>query len=97
MESVLISNDPRLSLSPFATADIKETWAYLSDFGDKVAEDFIRSIVRICGLISQNPAMGTDRSEIIVGLRLHPYKQLQHFLFFNQQSCPMQNDTERMG
>ena len=81
MGNALINDDSGLSFSPLATTDIKATWAYLADHGDDVAEDFIRSILRVCGLISQNPGMGRDRSEIIVDLRLFPYKNYNIFYF----------------
>ncbi len=81
MESSLISDDPNLSFTPFAIRDIKETWAYLSEHGDEIAANFIRSILRICGTLSQNPDMGSSLSDLIVDLRLYPFKNYNIFYF----------------
>ena len=79
--SEMDSNDPNLSFSPLAAIDIKETWAYLSEHGEDVAANFIRSIIKICKTISHNPVMGRERSDLIVQLRQVPYLKYNIFYF----------------
>jgi toxin ParE1/3/4 len=81
MLSESLRDTPDLSFSPLATTDIKQTWDYLSERGYEVAENFIRSIIEICGTIAQNPLIGRDRSDLIVRLRQFPYKNYNIFYF----------------
>ncbi len=81
MDSDLTVENTGLSFSPIATTDIKQTWTYLTERGENAAEKFIRSVVKICGTIAQNPLMGRDRSDMVVGLRQFPFKNYNIFYF----------------
>lgn len=75
------SKDPQLTFTPLAAIDIKGTWTYLSEHGEDVAAEFIRSVINICNTISKSPAIGRDRSDLILDLRQFPFKNYNIFYF----------------
>jgi toxin ParE1/3/4 len=76
-----LSKDPDLTFTPLATIDIKGTWTDLYEHGEGVAAEFIRSVIKICKTISKNPAIGRDRSDLIVDLLQFPFKNYNIFYF----------------
>lgn len=75
--------DKRLSarLSPYAAADLKEIWLYISDNSREIADKTIDVILQKCKFISSNPKIGRTRHDLIIDLRLFPYKNYNIFYF----------------
>ncbi len=68
------SDDVILKFSPPALTDIKGTWQYLSERGEEIAKKLIRTITEKCEFLSRNPKVGRERNDLIVNLRLFPFK-----------------------
>ena len=75
------NDDPILKFSPLALNDIKETWSYLSEQGESVAEQLIRAILEKCEFLSRNPKIGRERNDLIINLRLFPFRKYNIFYF----------------
>ena len=75
------NDNPSLKFSPLALSDIKSTWQYLSEKGEDIAKKLIREILDKCELLSRNPKIGREQNELIVGLRLFPYKNYNIIYF----------------
>lgn len=81
LEKTTENNNPTLQFSPFALADIKGTWQYLSEQGEDVAARIIRQIMDKCELLSRNPKIGRERNDLVIGLRLFPFKNYNIYYF----------------
>jgi len=75
------NDDPVLKFSPLALNDIKETWHYFSEQDETAAERLIRAILEKCEFLSRNPKIGRERNDLIVNLRLFPFKKYNIFYF----------------
>lgn len=75
------NNNPTLKFSPLALKDIKETWDYLVNQGESSAEKLIRSILEKCEVISRNPKIGRERNDLMIHLRLFPFKSYNIYYF----------------
>ncbi len=75
------NDDPNLKFAPLALSDIKETWQYLSEQGEETAKRVIREIIKKCELLSRNPKIGRERNDLIIDLRLFPYKNYNIYYF----------------
>ena len=76
-----INNEPKLRFSPRALTDIKSTWEYLSEQSENIAIKLIREISQKCKMLSENPKLGRERNDLIIGLRLFPFKNYNIFYF----------------
>ena len=68
-------------LSPYAAADLKEIWLYISDNSRNFADKTIEAILQKCKFIALNPKIGKTRHDLIIDLRLFPYKNYNIFYF----------------
>lgn len=75
------SSNPFLEFSPLALADIKETWEYLSERSEDAAKEVIRSIIKKCGVLSRNPKIGRERNDLMIHLRIFPFKNYNIYYF----------------
>ncbi|CAN5819106.1 hypothetical protein BH20ACI4_BH20ACI4_17690 [soil metagenome] len=75
------NDDPKLKFAPLALSDIKDTWQYISEQGEAAAERVIREIIKKCELLCRNPKIGRERNDLIIDLRLFPYKNYNIFYF----------------
>ncbi len=82
------SSYPTLQFTAFARSDIGETWQYLGEFGEGVAEKMIRQIIEKCEDLSRNPKIGRERNDLILNLRQFPFKNYNIFYF------PIENGVE---
>lgn len=78
------NEDPILKFSPHALKDIKETWDYHSEQGENFAERLIRSILEKCEFLSRNPKIGRERNDLVINLRLFPFKKYSIFYFLTE-------------
>ncbi len=82
------NNDPNLQFSPFALTDIKGNWEYLVEQGEAAAGRLIKEIIGKCKLLSRNPKIGRERSDLILNLRQFPFKKYNIYYF------PIENGVE---
>lgn len=82
------NDDPVLKFSPFALKDIKDNWQYLSEQSEEIAKTLIREIGEKCEFLSRHPKAGRERNDLIINLRLFPYKRYNIFYF------PFENGVE---
>ena len=82
------SDDAILKFSSLALTDIKGTWQYLSEQGEEIAKKLIRAITEKCEFLSRNPKVGRERNDLLVNLRLFPFKNYNIFYF------PIENGVE---
>jgi toxin ParE1/3/4 len=76
-----INSEPSLKFSTFAQIDIKSTWQYLSEQGEDVAIKLIKEISQKCKMLSENPKIGRERNDLVVGLRQFPHKRYNIYYF----------------
>lgn len=76
-----INEEPSLKFSTLAQIDIKSTWEYLSEQGEDIAIKLIKEISNKCKILSENPKIGRERNDLIVGLRQFPYKRYNIYYF----------------
>jgi toxin ParE1/3/4 len=79
-----INKSPHAKLSPYAAADLKEIWLYISDHSREVADKTIDTILQKCEFIALNPKIGRARHDLIIDLRLFPYKNYNVFYFITE-------------
>ncbi|MGI9055158.1 MAG: type II toxin-antitoxin system RelE/ParE family toxin [Pyrinomonadaceae bacterium] len=72
---------PSAKLSPFAADDLREIWLYISENSREFADRTIEMILQKCKFISSNPKIGRTRHDLIIDLRLFPYKNYNIFYF----------------
>jgi toxin ParE1/3/4 len=77
-------DDPKLKFSTFALIDIKGTWQYISEQNEDNAKKLIREISAKCKLLSINPRIGSERNDLIIGLRLFPHKRYNIYYFITE-------------
>jgi len=66
-----------------ARADLIGIWLQIADDSIERADDYIANLQAICELISEQPAMGVERSETANGVRSFP---LDNYLIYYEQS-----------
>ena len=72
---------PTVRFTESAEKDVDGVLAYtLATWGDAQAQAYIGGLYRILDLISDNPAAGRLRSELVPGLRSFPYRE--HLVFY---------------
>ena len=76
-----INDESKLRFSPRALTDIKSTWEYLSEQNEDIAIELIKEISQKCKILSENPKIGRERNDLIIGLRLFPFKNYNIFYF----------------
>jgi toxin ParE1/3/4 len=81
MPSKIISSYPTLQFTDLAKLDIGDTWQYLGEFGEDVAEKLIRQIIEKCEVLSRNPKLGRERNDLILKLRQFPCNKYNIFYF----------------
>ena len=72
---------PSYRLSKAAVNDIRQILDYsYNNFGEKVAEDYYLSLQKCLLMLSENPLIGQDSSELRAGYFRHPHKS--HRIFY---------------
>jgi toxin ParE1/3/4 len=79
---------PSLQFTTFAQTDIGDTWQYLGEFGEDIAEKLITEIIEKCLILSRNTKIGRERNDLIVNLRQFAFKNYNIFYF------PTENGVE---
>lgn len=79
---------PVIKFSTLALSDIKGTWQYLAEQNEDAAAKLIRTITEKCTVLSKNPKVGRERNDLMLGLRLFPFKNYNIFYF------PIENGIE---
>jgi toxin ParE1/3/4 len=60
----------RVVWSPEAEQDLLDIWAYLArEASTRVADEQLRSIDRVCDMLSEAPLLGRSRDELLPGIR----------------------------
>lgn len=70
---------PRLLIRPEAENDLDEIWWYIAQDSPNNADKFLDRIQGSCLSLADFPQIGTNRDEIISGLRSQP---VGHYLIF---------------
>lgn len=76
-----INKQPYAKLSPFAKEDLREIWRYISEDSKEFADKTIDSILKKCEFISLNPKIGKACYDLIIDLRLFPFKNYNIYYF----------------
>jgi toxin ParE1/3/4 len=76
-----INKQPHAKLSPQAKFDLKEVWLYISEDSREFADKAIDSILNKCEFLALNPKIGKTRYDLILELRLFPFKNYNIFYF----------------
>lgn len=71
----------RYELARLAVSDLKEIWAYIAENNSHAADRLIDDFSRKFQLLAQNPAIGRDQSDYIVGMRAYPFKKYLIYYF----------------
>ena len=71
----------KYELARLAVSDLKEIWAYIAENNIKAADRLIDEFARKFHLLAQNPTIGRDQSDYIVGMRVFPYKKYIIYYF----------------
>lgn len=72
---------PTLQFTALARSDIEDTWYYLGEFGDDIAENIIRQIMEKCIVLSKNPKLGRERNDLILNMRQFPFRNFNIYYF----------------
>ena len=70
-----------LILSPQANEDLDDIWAYIAEDHLVNADRFIDKLYDKSILLAENPQIGVERPELIIGLRSFP---VNHYVLFYQ-------------
>jgi toxin ParE1/3/4 len=76
---------PFARLSPDAAADLKEIWLYISDNSREFADKTIDTLLQKCEFLAANPKIGRTRHDLIIDLRLFPYKKYNIYYFITTE------------
>ncbi len=71
----------KFTVSHFAETDLEEILLYLAENNKDSAIKFIQEMMKRFDLIANNPKIGTTKDNIIIGLRLFPFKNYNVFYF----------------
>ena len=64
-----------VKISALAEADLREVWSYVAENNPAAADKLIKELLEKIRSLPRNPALGRDRSEIIINLRSLPVKK----------------------
>jgi toxin ParE1/3/4 len=65
---------------PLADDDLLAAWLHIATDNPIAADNYLDRIQHVCALIAENPAMGTERDELKVGVRSFPVEN--HVIFY---------------
>ncbi len=88
MVNEIQSSFQTLQFAALAKSDIEETWHYLGEFGEDVAEKIIHQIIEKCVVLSKSPKLGRERNDLILNMRQFPFKNFNIYYF------PFENGVE---
>jgi toxin ParE1/3/4 len=71
----------RFDLSSQAKIDLEETWTYIEENNENFAERTIGEIISKFRLLADNPKLGKLRNDLIIDLRLFPFKHFNIYYF----------------
>ena len=74
----------KFTVSHFAETDLEEILLYLAENDRDAAIKFIQEMMKKFDLIADNPKIGAAKVNIIIGLRLFPFKNYNIFYFQNE-------------
>jgi len=63
---------PNFVFSPLAENDLAEIWRYIQPDNEEAADNLLRMIDKVCGLVAEYPKLGRDRDNLIRGLFSFP-------------------------
>jgi toxin ParE1/3/4 len=78
-----INKQPHAKLSPQAKFDLKEIWLYISEDNRELADKAIDRLINKCEFLALNPKIGRTRHDLILELRLFPFKNYNIFYFIS--------------
>lgn len=71
----------KFTLAPSAFADVEEIWLFVSEKNGVAAERLIRNLTEKFELLSTNAQIGVSRDELMIGMRVFPYKSYNIYYF----------------
>lgn len=78
----------KYEISELAATDLKETWAYIAEHGFESADRLLDEFTQKFQLLADNPTIGRERHDFVVGMRSFPYKKYVIYYF------PIENGVE---
>lgn len=80
-----MQNDNKLPIilkKPQAELDLLDIWAYIADESFERADQFLDLIQTKLETLAENPDIGRERNELLIGLRSFPVKT--HIIFYRK-------------
>lgn len=74
----------QLTLAPSAFADLEEIWLFVSEKNEVAAERLIRKLSEKFELLAANAKIGASRDELMIGMRMFPYKSYNIYYFLTE-------------
>ena len=71
----------KVRFSDYSFDDIDEILNHIAEFDVEAANKFIRELMKKFHLLGENPSIGVVKNNLIIGLRLFPYKNYNIFYF----------------
>jgi plasmid stabilization system protein ParE len=71
----------RFDLSTQAKIDLEETWTYISEDSEYFADKLVNELISRFKLLADNPKIGAFRHDLVLDLRLFPFKNYNIFYF----------------
>jgi len=79
----------QLIIAPAAKADLADIYAYSQNtWGEQQADDYMAQLKNTLWLLTEQPDMGADRSELATSLRGFPVQQ--HTVFYRRKDEELQ-------
>ena len=78
----------RFDLSPLAKTDLEDVWTHISENSGFYADKTIDELISKFKLLAENPKIGSFHHNLIIDLRLFPFKNYNIFYF------PIENGVE---
>jgi toxin ParE1/3/4 len=70
---------PCVDKRPLAETDLEEIWWYIAQDNPNAADRLLDKVEEVCQTLARFPKMGTNREDLLPGLRSFP---VDNYLFF---------------
>ena len=71
----------KYEISELAATDLKEAWAYIAEHSFESADRLLDELTQKFQLLADNPTIGRERYDFVVGMRSFPYKKYVIYYF----------------
>ncbi len=81
MKNENLSKIEKVRFAELAFDDLDEILDHVAEFDTEAGNRFIRSLIQKFRLLGENPKIGVAKDELIIGVRLFPFKNYNIFYF----------------